>query len=288
MQTTVDALQKQLAQIVDHDNAPNNEACGVANDGMELLRNEIDERRRARDELRNGLDEAKRELGRVEDACAREREEAEQCRRDIAKLKEETVQTKEEAANLRAEAEQMAFFQEDVDTETKHRLRADVQNLETEKERDQIRIRQLNNERSALRAELEDIRAMRDAHRTVAAERQRELEEARMTLEMYKAHQDSLSAHLKELGGDSLFFGVFACGGVGMSFRSLFGEKLHAEVSNGDCSKVSGRRASRDSAPTNQFAAIQEEGDEARPHRRQPEKAKRQVGGIVLGADTAE
>ncbi len=120
MQTTVDALQKQLAQIVDHDNAPNNEACGVANDGMELLQNKIDERRRARDKLRNGLDEAKRKLGRVEDACAREREEAEQCRRDIAKLKEETVQTKEEAANLCAEAEQMAFFQEDVDTETKH------------------------------------------------------------------------------------------------------------------------------------------------------------------------
>ena len=115
----------------------------------------------------------------------------------------------------------MRYFRENVDTETMHRTRADVQNLILEREMDEIRLRQLNEERDELRSELGRLEALRDAHGVVAAEQARELSESAMTLDMYRAHNESLSMHLKGLGGESGMIQNMTCD-LKHSLRGLF------------------------------------------------------------------
>lgn len=287
LRSTARALRKQLAQIVDEEIAPNNEACGVATDGMEMLRKEVGGRRSARDELQGVLEGARDELGRVEDACTWEKEERERCRRNTAEVKEETARLREDEVNLRAEMDQMNFFQKSVDTETMHRLRADVQNLDTDLERDHIRLRHLNSDRKRLRSELEELRTLRDAHRIVVADQGRALDEAKMTQDMCKVHQEALLAHLKDLGGDPYnIFEALAVGGLGMSVRikAIIGENLRRErILSSRGSRVGtsedGRKKDRSPSGEGQGAMV------PRPGQSPPERTK-QVGGVVLGADT--
>ena len=202
LRTAADTLRIQLHRIVNNEISSNNEACGVATNAMLMLRNDLENKRQRRDELLGGLEEAKHEKSRMEDRYDREEEQRETCRQEVMRMQDDTERARKEAMNLRTEMKQMTYFQEAVDGETKQRLRADVQNLELDRERDRIRLRHLNEDRHALRTELDKLKAERDALQAEEDERRKELSEARMTQDMYQAHNEALSLHLQHLGGD--------------------------------------------------------------------------------------
>mmetsp|Transcript_20132 Transcript_20132/g.43728 ORF Transcript_20132/g.43728 Transcript_20132/m.43728 type:complete len:393 (-) Transcript_20132:65-1243(-) len=289
LKLAVSALRKHLQHIVEDEIAQNNEACGVAANGMILLRNERDGERHQRDELRGKLEDAKSELAQMENRCSQENEQRETCRDDVVRMQGDTEQARKEMINLHAEMKQMTFFQDDVDAETKYRLRADVQNLETERERDEIRLRRLNTDRSGLRSELERLQSERDALQYVANERQKELSEAKMTQDMYRAHQEALTIHLQNLGGDPRnIFGSLTAGNI-HSFRGFFkGRRIREfvdEMTQESIAIIPKKKDDRSLKKDNK-----QQPGRSKIDRVQPEKSKHspQVGGIVLGADTAE
>ena len=73
LQSTVGALRKQLHQIVDTEIPSNNEACGVATNGMLLLRNELEKKRAERDKLQIDFSEAQEELKCIEHNCIQQK-----------------------------------------------------------------------------------------------------------------------------------------------------------------------------------------------------------------------
>jgi hypothetical protein len=159
---------------------------------MQWLRRDLNCKRSERDGLRVLLDEIKDELDRVENEYTREKELRESCRHDVVRMKHDTEKAREEIISLKSEMKQKTYFQETVDSETKHRLRADIQNLETERERSAIKLRQLGKERDQLKSELEQLYAERDEVQLVVCKRRQELSEVNMTKEMYRAHQEAL------------------------------------------------------------------------------------------------
>ena len=202
LKATVVALRKRHRQILGDENASCSEACDLVADAMQFLRNELESKRSERDGLRGVMDEVKGELDRVENDYASERELRESCRDDVVRMTQETEKARRDIINLRVEMKQKTFFQETVDTETKHRLRADLQNLETERERSAIKLRNLRKEREQWKSKFEQLQAERDAYQLAAGERKQELSETKMTKDMYSAHQEALSLHLELLGGD--------------------------------------------------------------------------------------
>lgn len=223
LKATVVALRKRHRQILGEENASCSEACDLVADAMQFLRNELDSKRSERDGLRGVMDEVKDELDRVENEHTSERELRESCRDDVVRMTQETEKARTDIISLRVEMKQKTFFHETVDTETKHRLRADLQNLETERERSAIKLRNLRKERDQWKSKLEQLHAERDAVQLAAGERKQELSEAKMTKDMYSAHQEALSLHLEILGGDPTnIMSVFTPANISNSFKDWF------------------------------------------------------------------
>jgi hypothetical protein len=199
------ALRKQVNHLVDDELTSSMEAYCLATDGLELLRNQLVEKRCHRDEMRALLDETKSELDLLDRQYLEEMELREVNQHDIIRMKQNTETMRKDAINMRAEIKQMTYFQEVVDVETTHRLRVDVQNLELERERDSIILRQLNSDREKLRSELNQLEVEMDAVQRTKFERHQELAEARMTRDMYKVRQESLELHLQEGDSKNLF-----------------------------------------------------------------------------------
>ena len=222
-QQTASSLRKQLQLIVDFEIASNNEACGVAINGMVLLRNERDEKKVHLTHSRQALSESKSELSRLENQCLAEETQRETDRTTIARMQNDTEAAQGTMLNLRAETAQCRYFQDNVDTETMHRMRADVQNLMIERERDEIQLRLLNAERYRLQSQLDDLRALNTAHETIAKDQRMKISEGQMTRDMYAAHREALTLHLQSLGGDprSNVFGSMAQG-FQQSMRGIF------------------------------------------------------------------
>ena len=288
LQTTVNALRKQLHQLVDNEIASNNEACGVATNGMVLLRNELEKKRTELRDLQYLVEDGKDELGWIEHKCIQEKEQRKTCQEDVVKMQADTDKARKEIINLQAEMKQMTYFQEVVDTETKYRLQADVQNLETDRERDHIRLRHLKRERDGLQSELEELKKERDAIQFVANEREKELSEAKMTREMYQTHHETLTTHLQKLGDPRNMFGSLF---NQHSFRGFFKERrIRASIDEGiikqDDPIPEGRRNSE------LVCKGKDQTSDQQPERMklhdQSERSKQlsaHVGGIVLGAD---
>lgn len=286
LKSTVTQLHKQLHQIIDDEIPANNEACGVATNGMVMLRNELDEKRIQRDGLRGGLEEAKGGLARIQNQCTKEKEKRETCREDVARMQKDTNEARKEAINLRAEMEQRQYFQKVVDNETMHRVRADLQNLETEKERDEIRLRNLTKERDGLQTELDRLKALRDAHQIVATEEQRKVSEAEMTHEMYKAHHEALTEHLEKLGSNLNTLDFISAGFHGL-FKSS-SRKIKSEEVLDEKSATGSSLSCRGGVQQEEKELEQpkQTGNKTKPERI-PIQTPQGVGGIVLGGATA-
>ena len=305
LQLTVSALRKQLHQIVDTEIPSNNEACGVATNGMLLLRNELDQKRTERDKLQVDFNEAQDELKCIEHNCLQQREQHETCQKDITQMKSNTEKARQKIINLQAEMKQMKYFQDVVDTETKFRLLADLQNLQTDQERDEIRLRQLKNERDTLQLQLETLTKEQDALQFVSNERQKELSEVTMTRNMYKEHQETLTLHLQSLGGDPNIFNSISTFFKGRRIRASIDESSgaakHSSMITDKCQAGNSnaqRRNIESSCEENMQQALNQDEQPENDTKRQPQdKSERStkyldhserpmVGGIVLGADT--
>ena len=196
----ISKLQKQLHQIVDQEIAVNNEACGVATNGIVQLNIEMEQRTNERCRLNEELERETEALKALERQCEEEEDTRRKCQEDIVRLRSAIEDAKAECKTLQAEIEQSNYFREQVDNETYYRLLADVQNIETEKERDIIHLRHLNSERKELQSSLDQLTAERDAFHVIAHKFEKELQDERMTLDMYKSHHEALHEHAERLG----------------------------------------------------------------------------------------
>lgn len=279
LKATAGALRKRYRQILGDENASCSEACDLVADAMQLLRNELGLKRSERDGLRGVLDEVKDELDRVENEYTREGELRESCRDDVVRMKHDTEKARGDIMRLRADMKQKTFFQETVDTETKHRLRADLQNLETDRERIAIKLRHLRKERDQLKSKLNHLEAERDALQLAGDERKQKLSEAKMTKDMYKSHQEALSLHWEILGGDpTSIFDVLSPTKISHSFNSwLYGQMLPVNIMDLHVNMIEENKMKN---------SIVEQHVEQ--HMSETSKPSPGGGRLVLGADTDE
>ena len=246
--------RQQLQRVLREELAPNNEACAVATNGMVLLREDVEARRRGRDDRRAALAAARRELAALEDDLAREHRGWARDVGDAARLTEEGVRAREEAAVLREDTPRARKDRDHLE-EAMHRNRCHVENLKLEWEKEAIRKRHLTDQQRDLALELRQLQALREAQQIAEARHRRELEEARTTREMYRAHHESLTLHMKQIGGDPGRF----------QFGSIFRTKH----------KTSACQEPAATCPTHTAA------DDVR----KPPRSLPQVGGVVYGAD---
>ena len=200
LKVEISKLQKQLHQIVDQEIAVNNEACGVATNGIVKLHIEKEQKTKERCRLNEELHRETETLKSLERQYEEELDTGRKCQEDIVRLRLDMEEATAECKTLQAEIDQSNYFREQVDNETYYRLLADVQNLETEKERDTIKLRHLNSERQELQTSLDQLTAERDAFQVLAQKYEKELQDERMTLDMYKAHHETLQEHAERLG----------------------------------------------------------------------------------------
>ena len=255
----ISKLQKQLHQIVNQEIAVNNEACGVATNGIVQLNIEMEQRTNERCRLNEELQREKEALKALERQCEQELDTRRKCQEDIVRLRSAMEAAKAECKTLQAEIEQSNYFQEQVDNETYYRLLADVQNIETEQERDIIQLRHLNTQRKELQSVLDQLTAERDVFQVISQKIEKELQDERMTLDMYKSHHEALHEHAERLGVVGKMDNVIS------SFRGFFhinraGNEESEQPSNAVANKNNNesevdreevRRGSGKSTPTN-------------------------------------
>lgn len=224
LRTEISKLQRQLHQIVDQEIVSNNEACGVATNGIVQLHIEMDKLTEERSRLKNERNVEADALKALEKQCEEELDSRRKCQEDITRLRSAMESAKAESKALRAEIDQLNYFQQQVDNETYFRLRADVQNLETDKDRDVIHLRHLKSEREKLQTELNQLCAERDAFEVIAQKWEKEIEDERMTIDMYKAHQEALHEHAERLGvaGKNQLADMLSPDNMISSFRGFF------------------------------------------------------------------
>mmetsp|Transcript_8600 Transcript_8600/g.17337 ORF Transcript_8600/g.17337 Transcript_8600/m.17337 type:complete len:366 (+) Transcript_8600:263-1360(+) len=251
-------LQKQLHQIVDQEIASNNEACGLATNGIVHLNIEMEGLTEERGRLLEELNRETEALEALERQCEEELDTKRKCQEDIVRLRSAMEAAKAESNTLQAEIEQSNYFQEQVDNETYYRLLADVQNLETEKERDNIRLRRLNSERKELQSVLDQLATERDALQEIAQKSKKELQDERMTLDMYKSHHGALHEHAERLGAVgsmdnviSSFKGFFNISRAGNEPEQPTKAVVHKNQKTTDAGREKERRVSGKSTPSN-------------------------------------
>ena len=281
------ALRKQLNHLVDDELTSSTEACCVATDGLELLRNELESKRCQRDELQRLLDEAKGDLAQVDRQYLDEMDKREVNQHDISRMKQNTEMMRKDAINRRVELKQMVYVLEVVDAETKHRLRADVQNLELEREKDTIKLRRLSMERDKLRSELDQLEAERDEAQRVKFNRHQELTEAKMTRDMYKVRQEALELHLQNSECDVRNVFASRVSSVMQSCRELLngrakGQEIHAENNNSK-GRLSRENSQHFGLPCNDD--WKQQYDRVNLRRRSRSPIPHEVGNIVMCAD---
>ncbi|KAL7433824.1 hypothetical protein ACHAXM_003756 [Skeletonema potamos] len=219
-------LQKQLHQIVDQEIASNNEACGVATNGIVQLNIEMEKLTKERCRLNEELGMETEALKALERQFEEELDTGRKCQEDVVRLRSAAEAARAEINTLHAEIDHCIYFQERVDSETFYRLKADVQNLETDKDRDIIRLRHLKSEREELQSALDQLAAERDAYLVKAQKLEKELQDERMTHDMYKTHHEALYEHAERLGVVGKVDNVIA------SFKGFFMNRRVSHESN--------------------------------------------------------
>ena len=269
----ISKLQKQLHQIVDQEIASNNEACGVATNGIVQLNIEMEKFTEERCRLNEELSLETEALKALDRQCEDELGSRRKYQEDDVRLRSAMETAKAESMTLHSEIDQINYFQAQVDKETYYRLRADVQNLETDKDRDIIHLRHLKSERKELQSELNQLAAERDAFKVIAQKFSKEIQDDRMTRDMYKAHNGALYEHAERLGVVGKMDNVIS------SFKSFFNNNRRpsneAEQPTNDAANKSNKiDASREKKPRRDSA------DKSSPSDKSP-AALAAVGGIA-------
>jgi len=270
LRTEISKLQRQLHQIVDQEIVSNNEACGVATNGIVQLHIEMEKLHIEMEKLKSERNVESDSLKALERQCEEELDTRRKCQEDITRVSSAMESAKAESKALRAEIDQLNYFQQQVDNETYFRLRADVQNLETDKDRDIIHLRHLKSERDKLQTELNQLCAEQDAFEVIAQKSVKELEDERMTIDMYKAHQEALHEHAERLGvaGKNQLADMLSPDNMISSFRGFFKNRRASNDTTGqptnptnntiktNCERIKGDPAEKSSPPSDKSPGV--------------------------------
>ncbi len=271
----ISKLQKQLHQIVTHEIASNNEACGVATNGIVQLNIEMDKLTKERCRLNEELTMETEALKALERQCEEELDTGRKCQEEIVHLRSAIEAAKAESNTLHAEIDQCIYFQEKVDNETFYRLKADVQNLETDKDRDIIRLRHLKSEREELQSALDQLVAERDAYQVIAQKMAKELQDERMTHDMYKTHHGALYEHAERLGVVGKMDNVIS------SFKGFFTNMRSSYESEQPTDVVDANNSNKLDMSSEQKKRRDSSGEKTSPSDKSPAPAAAAVGGIA-------
>lgn len=211
LQRTARLLRSELDQVIE-DEVAGDEACEVVTDNIISLRVLAAERRRERDVLKKHADDAELDCHAVQEACRCEEQKLSLLRENITWLRDDTSRAAADIIKTRKETQQIKYTLETSLSETAFRLRADKQNLQTECEIEEIRVRELTSQRSIMQQNLESKQQQLDQIQSNVATLCKELDEEATKQEMYQNRHQFLIEQLESMGGkipkDNVFSSV--------------------------------------------------------------------------------
>ena len=211
LQRTASELRTELDRVI-IDEVAGDEARGAASDTIAKLRGLALERRKERDALRKRADEACADCNDVHEACKREERRRGVLNQEINRLNKEMRCALHDTESIREEVTRIQNVLVTEDAETIFRLRAEVQNMKTECEMEEIKVRKLSSQKEGVQYDLETKCLERDEVNCHIQELQKEIKEAKSELEMNRARHEILSGQLIGMGGtipnESIFSSV--------------------------------------------------------------------------------
>ncbi|KAL3799366.1 hypothetical protein ACHAWO_008477 [Cyclotella atomus] len=197
---TARLLRGELDQVIE-DEVASDQACEAANVNIERLQAIATEKILCRDELRKESHDVGADLQDVNDACHGEEQKLLALHQRIEDLNEERRQAATDAVDLQKTAARIRHTLETTVPETLFRLRADVQNLQTECEIEQIKLREIQNQQSVAQNKLDTTRQQREEIQSRAAELHKQLKEEKTHNELLHTRNQFLTDQLQGIGG---------------------------------------------------------------------------------------
>mmetsp|Transcript_7858 Transcript_7858/g.16819 ORF Transcript_7858/g.16819 Transcript_7858/m.16819 type:complete len:359 (+) Transcript_7858:112-1188(+) len=275
LRSTIISLRQTYDRVL-VEGRSDDQTCGAANYEFGQLQHEVFERRKERDRLLFELNRAKCELNDLHEQCEKEKEAGDACREEAAQLEKQMEEAKSEILKLRGETEMISYFQDTVETETIYRLRADCQNLEIEREMDEIKVRHLKIERDELVSQLDKLKEESKALNNDSEGKSREMIEAEMEYDMQYVRQQALIEHLERSGWKP------PKDMTSLTKHENLGDKMKSSVM-GLFRGFARQDSCRSGPSTHQVNVIEESESEEEQQKRPP-----QVGGIFMANDTEE
>ena len=193
-------LRDELDQVIE-DEVEGNQAFENVTDNLSRLRALAADRRRELDALRRESDDAQTDYREVQQACKDEGHKMCSLRENVVTLRDGIKRATSEALKIRGQTRQIKYTLETAVPDTIVRLKADGQNMQTDCEIKEIRLRDLKCQMKVMRQCLDSKRKEVDSVQCHAANQQKELEEARKQYDSNHTRYISLADQLQSMGG---------------------------------------------------------------------------------------
>jgi hypothetical protein len=200
LQRTARLLRTDLDRVIE-DEVAGDEAFEAASDSIVRLRSSVAKRRVERDSLRYEADDAHADCLEVEHACLSEERKLNALHEELIQLRDDTKQAAADVVQTRHKTQQIKYTLETAVPDTIFRLRADLQNFQTECEIDEIRVKNLNSQRKEVTQYLETKRQQLDESKCLAAGTCKEIEDAKSQRELNLSRYEFLAEQLQRMGG---------------------------------------------------------------------------------------
>ena len=193
-------LRNELDRVIE-DEVAGNQACEAATDNVGRLRSLAADRRHELEALRRKADEAHADCLQVQQAYKDEEDRMNDLRENAVIFQNDIRRAASEALKIRGQTKQIKYTLETAVPDTIFRLRADVQNIQTDCEIKEIHLRDLRSQMKIIRQSLDSKRQEIDAIECRATNQQKELEEARKQYDLNHTRYISLADQLQGMGG---------------------------------------------------------------------------------------
>lgn len=201
LQRTARLLRSELDRVIE-DKVAGDQTCEAVDGNIERLRALATEKKLRRDELSKESNDAEADSHDVKDACHSEEQKLHGLHQHIQHLRDERQRVSAAVVDARNTTARVKHTIETAFPETTcFRLRADVQNLQTEQEIGQIKSRGINNQRKVVHNNLDTKRQQREEIQSRAEELHKQIEEEKTRNELLHTRNQFLTDQLQRIGG---------------------------------------------------------------------------------------